>query len=147
MFKINLATMKFLWVLIQQLASYGKFLQFPLVPMRGNILVRAACMRCHGTKCPPLLTAFFSFSGFRRMRREISASVDGGLSGGSSVRRPGSEDPHRRQRKFKNISNHSCRHLKQFLAFLLFKKMPNAGIYYALFEGDKKGILKQFPRI
>ena len=26
-------------------------------------------------------------------------SVDGGPSGGSSVRRPGSEDPHRRQRK------------------------------------------------
>ena len=27
----------------------------------SNILVRAACMRCHGTKCP-LLTAFFFFS-------------------------------------------------------------------------------------
>ena len=32
--------------------------------------------------------------------RNISASVDGGLSRGSSVRRPGSEDPHRRLRKF-----------------------------------------------
>ena len=31
---------------------------------------------------------------------KISAHVDGGLSGGSRVRRPGSEDPHRRERKF-----------------------------------------------
>ena len=31
---------------------------------------------------------------------QISAGVDGGLRGGSSVRRPGSEEPHRRQRKF-----------------------------------------------
>ena len=29
----------------------------------------------------------------------ISAGVNGGLSGGSSVRRPGSQDPHRRQWK------------------------------------------------
>ena len=34
------------------------------------------------------------------MRRKISALVDGGLSGGSRVRRPWSEDPHRRERKF-----------------------------------------------
>ena len=32
--------------------------------------------------------------------KKISTGVNGGLSGGSSVRRPGSEDPHRRQRKF-----------------------------------------------
>ena len=31
---------------------------------------------------------------------EISASVDGGQSGGSRVRRPGSEDPHWRSRDF-----------------------------------------------
>jgi hypothetical protein len=31
---------------------------------------------------------------------EISAHVDRGLSGGSRVRRPGSEDPHRHERKF-----------------------------------------------
>ena len=31
------------------------------------------------------------------MRRKISAHVDGGMSGGSSVRRPGSEDPHWRE--------------------------------------------------
>ena len=36
----------------------------------------------------------------RHVRRKISAGVDGGLNGGSSVRRPRSEDPHRRQRKF-----------------------------------------------
>ena len=34
------------------------------------------------------------------MCRKISAHVDGGLRGGSRVRRPGSEDPHRRERKF-----------------------------------------------
>ena len=34
------------------------------------------------------------------MCRKISASVDGGQSGGSCVRRPGSKDPHRRERKF-----------------------------------------------
>ena len=39
------------------------------------------------------------------MRRQISASVDGGPSGGSSVRKPGSEDPHRRQRKFTEVIN------------------------------------------
>ena len=33
------------------------------------------------------------------MQRKISAGVDGGLSGESSVRRPGSKDPHQRQRK------------------------------------------------
>ena len=33
------------------------------------------------------------------MRRKISVHVDGGPSGGSRVRRPGSEDPHRRGRK------------------------------------------------
>jgi hypothetical protein len=34
------------------------------------------------------------------MRQKISAHVDGGLSGGSRARRPGSEDPYRRERKF-----------------------------------------------
>ena len=33
------------------------------------------------------------------MRQKKSAHVDGGLTGGSSVRRPGSEDPHRRERE------------------------------------------------
>ena len=36
----------------------------------------------------------------RHLRRKISAHVDGGLSRGSRVRRPGSEDPHRRELKF-----------------------------------------------
>ena len=39
------------------------------------------------------------------MCRKISAHVDGGLSGGSRVRRPGSEDPHRRERKSSLYSN------------------------------------------
>ena len=34
------------------------------------------------------------------MSRKISAGVNGGPRGGSSVRRPGSEDPHRREWKF-----------------------------------------------
>ena len=34
------------------------------------------------------------------MRRKISAHVDGGLSGGSRVRRAGSEDPHWREQNF-----------------------------------------------
>ena len=37
------------------------------------------------------------------MCRKISAHVDGGLSGGSRVRRPWSEDPHRRERKFDSV--------------------------------------------
>ena len=36
----------------------------------------------------------------RHVHRKISVGVDGGLSGGSSVRRSGSEDNHRRQREF-----------------------------------------------
>jgi hypothetical protein len=40
---------------------------------------------------------------------DISAGVDGGLSGGSSMRRPGTEDPHRRQWKlFCIISQCKC---------------------------------------
>ena len=31
----------------------------------------------------------------RHMRQKNSAGIDGGLSGGPSVRKPGSEDPHR----------------------------------------------------
>ena len=37
------------------------------------------------------------------MRRKISAHVDGGPSGWSSVSRPGSEDPHRRERNLLNL--------------------------------------------
>ena len=36
----------------------------------------------------------------RQLRRNISAHVDGGASGRSSVRKPGSEDPHWRDWKF-----------------------------------------------
>ena len=38
------------------------------------------------------------------MCRKISASVDGGPSGGSRVHRPGSEDPHRRERNSVMVS-------------------------------------------
>ena len=37
-----------------------------------------------------------------KLRRKISSYVDGGLSGGSHVPRPGSEDPHRFEWKFLN---------------------------------------------
>ena len=39
------------------------------------------------------------------VHQQISAHVNGGQSGGSSVRRPGGEDPHRRERKL-NIVHH-----------------------------------------
>ena len=38
--------------------------------------------------------------GLGEMFEGDSAHVDGGPSGGSSMRRPGSEDPYRRERKF-----------------------------------------------
>jgi hypothetical protein len=34
---------------------------------------------------------------------KTSAGIDGGLSGGSNLRRPGNKDPHRRKRKFPHI--------------------------------------------
>ena len=43
--------------------------------------------------CPPPLT---------HVRRNDAASVDFGLSEGSSLRTPVSEDPHRHERKFGN---------------------------------------------
>ena len=39
---------------------------------------------------------------------KMSASVDGGPSGGSRVRRPGSEDPHRRERNSSLLSADSA---------------------------------------
>ena len=45
---------------------------------------------------------FWGVEGYiwRWLCRKISTHVDWGPSGGSSVRKPGSEDPHRRERKF-----------------------------------------------
>ena len=43
------------------------------------------------------------------MRRKISAGVDGGLSGGSSVRRPRSEVPHRLQRNLINLKKYEIK--------------------------------------
>ena len=53
----------------------------------------------------------------------ISAGVNGGLSGGSSVRRPGSQDPHRRQRNFLLKTN------KDDMIYLLhgFRKTKDCG--------------------
>ena len=66
------------------------------------MLVRAACVRCHGTKCPLLTTFFFSF--FLLLHLLFSQK---GLSNGSEIlhgllvhKRNKSEDPHRRQWKF-----------------------------------------------
>ena len=44
---------------------------------------------------------------WRNVCWKISAYVNGLLSGGSRVRRPGSEDPHRRERKFTKADNHN----------------------------------------
>ena len=45
---------------------------------------------------------------------KFSASFDGGPSGGSPLRRPGSEDPHRRERKFRQIkTSFQFRQIKQ----------------------------------
>ena len=49
-----------------------------------------------GSKCP-LLTAFFYLSlslGLLFSQKGLSAGVNGGPSGGSSMHRPGSEDPY-----------------------------------------------------
>ena len=51
--------------------------------------------------------------------QQISAVVDLGLSGGSSVRRPGSEDPHQRQRKFISVYFFICPFIIFFLNLLL----------------------------
>jgi hypothetical protein len=48
------------------------------------------------------------------VHRKISAGAGGGgMSEGSSMRRPGSEDPHRRQRKFSNV-NKKCLKAQNF---------------------------------
>ena len=49
----------------------------------------------------------------RHVRRKNSAGFDGGLSGGVSVRRPVSEDPHRRQRIF-------CGYVKWMMYWIVF---------------------------
>ena len=60
------------------------------------------------------------------MRRNFFAGVDGGMSGGPSVRRPGSEDPHRLCQGFdvcgyiKVIPNISY-HISYIINYPLFK--------------------------
>jgi hypothetical protein len=48
---------------------------------------------------PDLATKLIRKSTPRHVRRKLSAHVDGGPSGGSIMRRPGSEDPHGRELK------------------------------------------------
>ena len=55
------------------------------------------------------------------MRRKISASVDGGPSGKSRVRRPGSEDPHRRWRNFFLINDVTIKPSLEFVWVPLIK--------------------------
>ena len=54
--------------------------------------------------------------------RKTSAGVDGGMSGGSSVRRPVSEDPHQCQRNF-NTNNNS----PPFVLFTFLTVSGNSG--------------------
>ena len=53
--------------------------------------------------------------------QKISASVDEGLSVGYSVRRPGSEDPHRLQRKF--TQQHWISFLTVMISFQIIKSV------------------------
>ena len=55
-------------------------------------LVRAECVRQRADNVAFMLLFLLLLSG-------LSAHVNGGPSGGSSERRPGSEDPHWRERK------------------------------------------------
>ena len=61
----SLCTHKFVCITIFELHSMHSILCIKLYLLRSKhcilcILVRAACVRCHGTKCP-LLTVFFLF--------------------------------------------------------------------------------------
>ena len=53
----------------------------------------------------------------------MSASVDGGPSGGSRMRRPGSEDPHWRQRKLVII--HYCMELSKLALVTILRELSN----------------------
>ena len=68
-----------------------------------------------------------------QVHRKMSTGVDGGLSGGSSVRRPGSEDPHRRQRKLLglmtfNVYIYSNQYKHQLTAAWKVKIWPNKDV-------------------
>ena len=51
---------------------------------------------------------------------DTCAHVDGGLSGGSRVRRPGSEDPHWRELKFFLVVFNSCIHKADIAGLAVF---------------------------
>ena len=61
------------------------------------------------------LGAIFSFFLFLQTHApQIYAGVNGGLSGGLCVQRPGSEDPHQHQRKFVDILDWSFNLFRKF---------------------------------
>ena len=69
------------------------------------------------------------------MHRKISASVDGGLSGGSSVRRPGSEDLHRCQRKFYQHDGEHSIGFVSIISALALRTMFSCFIFmFSIFE-------------
>ena len=67
----------------------------PRETVLGCTVVRVECVR----PVPDLATMLIRKSTPRHVRWKLSTHVDGGLSGGSIMRRPGSEDPHGRELK------------------------------------------------
>ena len=63
------------------------------------------------------------------MRQQISAGVNGGMSGGSSMHRPGSEDPHRRQRKFITSVEKGKLAKSNWNVYTVERKKTNSKIY------------------
>jgi hypothetical protein len=55
------------------------------------------------------------------VRQKISAHIDGELSGGSCVRRPGSEDHHRREWKLQYFMTSSPKYPVRVLASMCFR--------------------------
>jgi hypothetical protein len=98
------------YLIISSWISYYILLNLLLYPPE---LVWAKCMHCPASYRMAAISkvvlgvwnfayGFLAVGGdvwwllWRHVRRKISSSFDGGLSGGSSGRRPGSEDPHLR---------------------------------------------------
>ena len=76
------------------------------------------------------------FEGSRHVRRKIKSGVDGGPSGGSSVHRPGSEDPHRCQRNLLDFP-HSMQCIgfyNYFYSMIIIKSNNNIKVQRSTFE-------------
>ena len=76
------------------------------------------------------------------VQRTFFAGVDGGLSGGSSMCRPGSEDPHRCQRKLHLLSKLICMQL----AWHFKIKLPNLFPRFICFTEHPPFKVLIFPR-